>query len=182
MRACNALRARARTPGTPPNVTPVRFDPGPPRAYRQAAETAVDQRYVEFYQLRKVYPSPAGPLTVVDGFDMLMRKGEFVSLIGHSGCGKSTVLSMVAGLNDISSGGIVLDNKEVTTAGPDRAVVFQSSVPAAMALRAQNVALGVDRVYPHANASERPRSSAITWNGSASATPWTSSHPSCPTA
>ena len=55
-----------------------------------------------------------------------MRKGEFVSLIGHSGCGKSTVLSMVAGLNDVTSGGIVLDNKEVDAAGPDRAVVFQA--------------------------------------------------------
>jgi nitrate/nitrite transport system ATP-binding protein len=86
---------------------------------------------------------------------MLMRKGEFVSLIGHSGCGKSTVLSMVAGLNDISSGGIVLDNKEVTTAGPDRAVVFQSPSLLPWLSARNNVALGVDRVYPHANASER---------------------------
>jgi len=140
---------------TPPNVTPVRFDPGPPRAYRQAAETAVDQRYVEFYQLRKVYSTPAGPLTVVDGFDMLMRKGEFVSLIGHSGCGKSTVLSMVAGLSDISGGGIVLDNKEITTAGPDRAVVFQSPSLLPWLSARDNVALGVDRVYPHASAAER---------------------------
>ena len=140
---------------TPPNVTPVRFDPGPPRAYRQAAETAVDQSYVEFYQLRKVYSTPAGPLTVVDGFDMLMRKGEFVSLIGHSGCGKSTVLSMVAGLSDISGGGIVLDNKEITTAGPDRAVVFQSPSLLPWLSARDNVALGVDRVYPHASAAER---------------------------
>ena len=140
---------------TPPNVTPVRFDPGPPRAYRQAAETAVDQRYVEFYQLRKVYSTPAGPLTVVDGFDMLMRKGEFVSLIGHSGCGKSTVLSMVAGLSDISGGGIVLDNKEITTAGPDRAVVFQGPSLLPWLSARDNVALGVDRVYPHASAAER---------------------------
>ena len=50
---------------------------------------------------------------MVDGFNLLMRKGEFVSLIGHSGCGKSTVLSMIAGLNDITGGGIVLDGKEV---------------------------------------------------------------------
>jgi nitrate/nitrite transport system ATP-binding protein len=139
----------------PPKVTPVRFDPGPPRAYRRAAETAVDQRYVEFYQLRKVYSTPAGPLTVVDGFDMLMRKGEFVSLIGHSGCGKSTVLSMVAGLSDISGGGIVLDNKEITTAGPDRAVVFQSPSLLPWLSARDNVALGVDRVYPHASAAER---------------------------
>jgi nitrate/nitrite transport system ATP-binding protein len=152
LRRASHARDDARTP---PNVTPVRFDPGPPRAYREAAGTAVDQRYVEFYQLRKVYPNPAGPLTVVDGFDMLMRKGEFVSLIGHSGCGKSTVLSMAAGLNDISSGGIVLDNKEVTTAGPDRAVVFQSPSLLPWLSARDNVALGVDRVYPHASVAER---------------------------
>ena len=103
----------------------------------------------------RCYPTPKGPLTVVDGFDMLMRKGEFVSLIGHSGCGKSTVLSMVAGLNEVSGGGIVLDNKEVTSAGPDRAVVFQSPSLLPWMTARENVALGVDRVYPHASKAER---------------------------
>jgi nitrate/nitrite transport system ATP-binding protein len=138
-----------------PNIVPVQFDHGPPRAYKAAAETPFEQRYVEFYQVSKVYPTPDGPLTVVDGFDMLMRKGEFVSLIGHSGCGKSTVLSMVAGLNEISGGGIVLDNKEVTGAGPDRAVVFQSPSLLPWMTARENVALGVDRVYPHASNAER---------------------------
>jgi nitrate/nitrite transport system ATP-binding protein len=133
----------------------VQFDHGPPRAYKSAAETPFDKRYVEFFEVRKVYPTPNGPLTVVDGFDLLMRKGEFVSLIGHSGCGKSTVLSMVAGLNDVTSGGIVLDNKEVTAAGPDRAVVFQSPSLLPWMTARENVALGVDRVYPHASKAER---------------------------
>ncbi len=140
---------------TLPKVVPVQFDHGPPRAYKAAAETPYEQRYVEFYEVRKVYPTPNGPLTVVDGFDMLMRKGEFVSLIGHSGCGKSTVLSMVAGLNEVSGGGIVLDNKEVTSAGPDRAVVFQSPSLLPWMTARENVALGVDRVYPHASKAER---------------------------
>ena len=145
----------AREERQPPTIVPVQFNHGPPRAYRAAADTPFENRYVEFYDVRKVYPTPNGPLTVVDGFDLLMRKGEFVSLIGHSGCGKSTVLSMVAGLNDVSGGGIVLDNKEVTAAGPDRAVVFQSpSLLPWMTARA-NVALGVDRVYPHASRAER---------------------------
>ena len=93
--------------------------------------------------------------SVVDGFDLNMKKGEFISLIGHSGCGKSTVLSMVAGLNDISDGGIVLDGHEVTEAGPDRAVVFQapSLFPWLSAL--DNVMLGVEQVFPHAAKSER---------------------------
>jgi nitrate/nitrite transport system ATP-binding protein len=138
-----------------PNVVPVSFDSGPPRAFRQAAASPIEKRYVEFYEVSKVYPTPKGPLTVVEGFDLLMRKGEFVSLIGHSGCGKSTVLSMVAGLNDISGGGIVLDGKEVTTAGPDRAVVFQApSLFPGLPAR-ENVAIGVDRVFPHASKAER---------------------------
>jgi nitrate/nitrite transport system ATP-binding protein len=138
-----------------PNVVPMQFDVGPPRDRRGAADTPFEQRFVEFYQVSKSYPTPQGPLTVVESFDLLMPKGEFVSLIGHSGCGKSTVLSMVAGLNDLTSGGIVLDNKEVAGAGPDRAVVFQNpSLLPWMSVR-ENVALGVDRVYPKASRSER---------------------------
>lgn len=138
-----------------PNIVPVQFDRGPPKACRTAADTPFDQRFVEFYQVTKDYPTPNGALTVVDRFDLLMRKGEFVSLIGHSGCGKSTVLSMVAGLNDVTTGGIVLDNKEVSSAGPDRAVVFQSPSLLPWMTARENVALGVDRVYPHAGKSER---------------------------
>ncbi len=138
-----------------PNVVPLQLDHGPPRAYKDAADTPFEERYVEFYQVRKDYPTPNGALTVVDGFNLLMQKGEFVSLIGHSGCGKSTVLSMVAGLSEITSGGIVLDNKEVVAAGPDRAVVFQSPSLLPWMTARQNVALGVDRVYPHASRAER---------------------------
>ncbi len=140
---------------TLPNVVPITFDPGPPRAYRDAAASPIETRYVEFYEVRKTYPTPKGSLTVVDGFNLLMPKGELVSLIGHSGCGKSTVLSMAAGLNDISSGGIVLDGKEINTAGPDRAVVFQAPSLFPWFTARENVALGVDRVYPHASRAER---------------------------
>jgi nitrate/nitrite transport system ATP-binding protein len=149
--AANAAEDRCDVP----NVVPVTFDSGPPRVYKEAAAGPADNRYVEFYQVSKVYPTPKGPLTVVDGFDMLMKKGEFVSLIGHSGCGKSTVLSMVAGLNDISSGGIVLDSREVTTAGPDRAVVFQAPSLFPWLTARENVAIGVERVFPHASRAER---------------------------
>jgi nitrate/nitrite transport system ATP-binding protein len=138
-----------------PNVVPVAFDSGPPRAFKEAAAGPADNRYVEFYNVSKVYPTPKGPLNVVESFDLLMRKGEFISLIGHSGCGKSTVLSMVAGLNDISGGGIVLDNREVTTAGPERAVVFQSPSLFPWLTARENVALGVDRVFPHVSRAER---------------------------
>ena len=84
-----------------------------------------------------------------------MTKGEFITLIGHSGCGKSTVLSMAAGLNKITGGGIVLDGKHVTGAGPDRAVVFQAPSLMPWLTARENVALGVDQVYPKATAAER---------------------------
>jgi nitrate/nitrite transport system ATP-binding protein len=147
--------ATVETRANLPNVIPASFHSGPPRAYRQAAASPIEQRYVEFFEVRKSYPTPKGPLTVVDGFNLLMRKGEFVSLIGHSGCGKSTVLSMAAGLNELSGGGIVLDDKEVTTAGPDRAVVFQAPSLFPWLTARENVALGVDRVFPHTSRSER---------------------------
>ena len=54
------------------------------------------KKYLEFSKVHKIYPTPKGPLTVVEDFDLKLRKGEFISLIGHSGCGKSTALTMVA--------------------------------------------------------------------------------------
>ena len=126
-----------------------------PAAYERAARAARDDRYLEFSQVVKTFPTPKGPLTVVEGFDHKMHRGEFISLIGHSGCGKSTVLSMVAGLQDVTSGGIILDGREVHDAGPDRAVVFQAPSLVPWLTAEQNVALGVDRVYRDASREER---------------------------
>ena len=127
-----------------------------PAAYVKAAPVAkCADRYLDFSQISKTYPTPNGPLTVVDGFDLKMKKGEFVSLIGHSGCGKSTVLSMAAGLQDVSLGAVILDNRQVYEAGPDRAVVFQAPSLVPWLTAEQNVALGVDRVYPDASRAER---------------------------
>ncbi|KAB2873181.1 MAG: ATP-binding cassette domain-containing protein [Bauldia sp.] len=127
----------------------------PPKAYQTAAASPIEDRYVEFFQVKKTFQTPKGPLTVVDGFDLIMRRGEFVTLIGHSGCGKSTVLSMAAGLQPVSAGGIVLESNEVTDAGPERAVVFQSPSLFPWLTARQNIALGVDRVYPKASRTER---------------------------
>lgn len=146
---------RAQTEPPLPGVTPIAL--GKPKVYRDASETSGfnEERYLEYSAVSKVYPTPKGPLTVVDGFDIKIKKGEFVSIIGHSGCGKSTVLTMTAGLNDISRGGIILDNKEIATAGPDRAVVFQAPSLFPWLTAKQNVAVGVDRVYPDATRDER---------------------------
>ena len=138
-----------------PNVVPITQKGTLPAAYIEAGSSPRTDRYVDFSQTTKVYPTATGPLTVVDGFDLKINKGEFITLIGHSGCGKSTVLSMVAGLNSISDGAIVLDGKHVTKAGPDRAVVFQAPSLLPWMTAYDNVALGVDRVYPKASKAER---------------------------
>jgi nitrate/nitrite transport system ATP-binding protein len=146
--------AKTDTAASLPNVAPLDFAP-PPKAYRDAAKGGTERRYLEFFKLHKVYPTPKGPLTVVEDFNLLMDKGEFISLIGHSGCGKSTVLTMAAGLNAISRGSIILDNREIDLAGPDKAVVFQAPSLMPWLTARQNVALGVERVYPHAARAER---------------------------
>ena len=126
-----------------------------PAALRPFLKNPGESKYLEFFKVSKVYPTAKGPLTVVDEFNLNIKKGEFVSIIGHSGCGKSTVLSMTAGLNAISAGGIVLDRREVAGAGPDRAVVFQAPSLFPWLSAFENVALGVDRVFPHASETER---------------------------
>jgi nitrate/nitrite transport system ATP-binding protein len=72
------------------------------------------------------FNTPTGTFTALKGVDLQISKGEFVSLIGHSGCGKSTVLNIVAGLLEASRGGAILNGREIHRPGPDRAVVFQN--------------------------------------------------------
>ncbi|MEP7350689.1 MAG: nitrate ABC transporter ATP-binding protein [Sphingorhabdus sp.] len=138
-----------------PDVKPINLLAAPPQVYLDAAKSGFDRRYLEFFKVSKVYPTPKGPLTVVENFNLLMDKGEFISLIGHSGCGKSTALTMAAGLNSISGGGIVLDGREIDGAGPDKGVVFQSPSLMPWLTARENVMAGVSRVYPHATRAER---------------------------
>ena len=111
--------------------------------------------FFEAINLGKTYKTPAGASVIVEGFDLKMKKGEFVCVLGHSGCGKSTVLSMVAGLNDISEGSVLIDQKEIEGAAPDRGVVFQSPCLLPWMTTWDNVMLGVEQVYYHATQEER---------------------------
>jgi nitrate/nitrite transport system ATP-binding protein len=113
------------------------------------------EKYLECWKLSKVYPSPSGPIAVVKDFDLHIREGEFVCLIGHSGCGKSTVLSMVAGLTRKDAGAIILADKEVRGPGTDRGVVFQSPCLLPWMSAIDNVLLGVTQAYPHMAVPER---------------------------
>lgn len=146
------IAAKVAESKTLPNVTPIH---GVPKAVAEVQKGAIEDRFLNFSQLHKVYPTPKGPLTVVEDFNLKINKGEFVSLIGHSGCGKSTVLTMAAGLNPISKGAIRLDGWNVEGADPERAVVFQSPNLFPWLTAKENVAIGVDKVYPKASQAER---------------------------
>ena len=111
--------------------------------------------YLTLEDVTKIYPTPKGPAVIVKDFNLTIKKGEFVALIGHSGCGKSTVLSMVAGLNDITSGGMILAGKELVGPGPDRGIVFQSPCLLPWFTAFENVMLGVDQVFYTASKAER---------------------------
>ena len=127
-------------------------------AHRQKSPDSIApnaERYVDFSRVSKIYSSRKGPIKVVDNFDLKIRKGEFISVIGHSGCGKSTVLSMMAGLSDISEGVVVLDGREVDSAGPDRGIVFQAPSLVPWLSAYENVGLGVEQVFPHASKQQR---------------------------
>ncbi len=112
--------------------------------------------YVEISQLMKAYPSPdGGQSIIVKDFNLKMAKGEFVTVIGHSGCGKSTQLMMLAGLTDITEGVIVIGGKEINGAGPDRGIVFQSPSLLPWMTAFENVMLGVGQVFFTATEEER---------------------------
>ena len=104
----------------------------------------------KFLELSKVgidFPTANGPFCALKDVQLTIEKGEFVSIIGHSGCGKSTVLNIIAGLYQATYGGVILEGKEVNEPGPDRAVVFQSHALMPWLTVYQNVALGVEQVF-----------------------------------
>ena len=86
----------------------------------------MNTKHLELTQVGIEFPTPKGPFTALRDVNLNIAKGEFISLIGHSGCGKSTVLNIVAGLHQATTGGVILDNAEVKEPGPERAVVFQN--------------------------------------------------------
>jgi nitrate/nitrite transport system ATP-binding protein len=94
-----------------------------------------------------VFDTPNGPFTALDNVNLVIGKGEYVSLIGHSGCGKSTVLNVVAGLLQATTGGVVLDGTEVDAPGPERAVVFQHHSLLPWLSAYENVELAVKQVF-----------------------------------
>lgn len=105
------------------------------------------QTHLELSGVGIDFATPKGPFKALDNVNLKVKKGEFVSLIGHSGCGKSTVLNIIAGLHQATYGGVLLGNRQVTEPGPERAVVFQNHSLLPWLTVWQNVELAVKQVF-----------------------------------
>ncbi|MFG1211181.1 ABC transporter ATP-binding protein [Xanthobacter flavus] len=103
--------------------------------------------YLELSQIGKTFSRGAASTEVLRDVSLDIAKGEYISIIGHSGCGKSTLLNIVAGLTRASTGGVILDGREVNAPGPDRAVVFQNHSLLPWLTVYDNVRLAVDKVF-----------------------------------
>lgn len=112
------------------------------------------KHHLELTQIGIDFPTPKGPFTALKDVNLRINKGEFVSLIGHSGCGKSTVLNIVAGLYQATTGGVILDNLEVNEPGPERAVVFQNHSLLPWLSAYKNVELAVKQTRRNRNKKE----------------------------
>jgi nitrate/nitrite transport system ATP-binding protein len=107
------------------------------------------QRPLEITSLTKIFNTPSGPHVAVRDFRAIIQPGEFVALLGHSGCGKSTVLSIVAGLEKATEGGVVIDGTEIDEPGLERALVFQSPSLLPWMPALDNVLLAARQAHPH---------------------------------
>ena len=107
----------------------------------------MNNEYLNIDHVSMEFPTPEGPFKALDSIDLDIEQGEFISLIGHSGCGKSTVLNIVAGLLQATEGGVILEGKEVDEPAPDRAVVFQNHSLLPWLTAYENVELAVKQVF-----------------------------------
>ncbi|EKY4193205.1 ABC transporter ATP-binding protein [Vibrio harveyi] len=106
----------------------------------------MEKALLDLTRLGMRFPTTDGEFIALKNVDLQINKGEFVSLIGHSGCGKSTVLNLVAGLHMPTDGGVIVDGREVAGPGPDRAVVFQNHSLLPWLTVYQNVELAVKQI------------------------------------
>ena len=103
--------------------------------------------YLKLDHVDKSFRRGSTENNVLKDINLVINKGEFVSIIGHSGCGKSTMLNLIAGLTTVSQGAVLLENREVNAPGPERAVVFQNHSLLPWLTVYENVALAVNKVF-----------------------------------
>jgi nitrate/nitrite transport system ATP-binding protein len=111
--------------------------------------------YLKLDHIDKAFSRGSNTTVVLKEITLGIEKGEFVSIIGHSGCGKTTLLNIVAGLTSVTCGAVLLENREVNEPGPDRAVVFQNHSLLPWLTVYDNVRLAVDKVFPAKTRAER---------------------------
>jgi nitrate/nitrite transport system ATP-binding protein len=104
-------------------------------------------RYLQIENVRMAFDTKRGRFLALQDVNLSVAKGEFIAIIGHSGCGKSTVLNLVAGLLEPTDGVLILAEKEIAGPGPERAVVFQNHSLLPWLTCFENVYLAVERVF-----------------------------------
>jgi nitrate/nitrite transport system ATP-binding protein len=104
-------------------------------------------RYLQIEQVSQVFNTRKGRFVALQNINLSVAQGEFIAIIGHSGCGKSTVLNLVAGLLEPTGGALILAGREIAGPGPDRAVVFQNHSLLPWLTCFGNVHLAVERVF-----------------------------------
>lgn len=112
-------------------------------------------RFLDLQGVSKVYETPRGPFIVLQDIDLSVGEGEFICVIGHSGCGKTTLLNLISGFTTPSSGSVRLRNQPIHQPGPDRMVVFQGYALLPWLSAFENVYLAVDAVYPKLSKAEK---------------------------
>jgi nitrate/nitrite transport system ATP-binding protein len=105
--------------------------------------------FLQVRKLRKSYSDVAGTKPVFHAVNFDIEKGEFVCIIGHSGCGKTTILNILAGLDEATGGDVVMDGREVFGPSLDRGVVFQSHALMPWLTVAKNIAFAVKSRWPN---------------------------------
>lgn len=110
-------------------------------------ERILQDRYVQLEHVNMTFVTKKGTFEALKNINLNIKEGEFVSIIGHSGCGKSTVLNLIAGLLEPASGHLFCAGREIAKPGPDRAVVFQNHSLLPWLTCFENVLLAVERVF-----------------------------------
>ena len=105
------------------------------------------KNFIEVQNAEMVFTTKKGRFHALREIDLTVAKGEFVTLIGHSGCCKSTLLNLIAGLTLPTSGVLLCDNREIAAPGPERGVVFQNHSLLPWLTCFENVHRTVERVF-----------------------------------
>jgi len=118
-----------------------------PSNLRAASMPEPGIEYVHVEKVDMTFQTKRGPFAALREIDLSVQKGEFIALIGHSGCGKTTLLNLVAGLIEPTSGVLLCAGREIAGPGPERAVVFQNHSLLPWLSCFDNVYLAVERVF-----------------------------------